>query len=66
MAPIAIDEILIVALLPATPVFAKTELLAATFAETTLHVLRSDSLVSVGVEGNVTVNTDEFVTAAIV
>ena len=66
MAPIAIDEILIVALLPAIPVFANIELLVATFAETILLVLRSDSLVSVGVEGNVTVNTDEFVTAAIV
>ena len=66
MAPIAIDEMLIVALLPAIPVFAKIELLAATFAETTLLVLRLDSLVSVGVEGNVTVKTDELVTAAIV
>ena len=66
MAPIAIEEILIDALLPAIPVFAKTELLAATLAETILLVLRFDSLVSLGVEGNVTVNVEVFDTVAIV
>ena len=54
------------ALLPAAPVFAKTELDPATFAETTLLVLRFDSLVSLGVEGKVIVNVEVFDTVAIV
>ena len=59
-------EIAIEALLPAAPVFANTELDAATFADTTLLTVKLDSLVSVGDEGNVTVYVDVFVTDAIV
>ena len=46
------DEMDILALLPAIPVLANTLLDTATLAETDLLTLRLDSLVSVGLEGN--------------